>query len=265
MDEKNKNFKKAGVVTGAIIVVLMLTVGISVVRYQNASVVKPVATTDVTRGCPACEAAYDGENITYCYIAANGAPFIIDGIQSGEFTFSELQNYLNDYASGGYETGGYVTRRASFDSVDKGVSLPDGGAIPSDVIPSDIISVDIRLNVTQTLLDRLQEAQLYCQNQEPADWRFHPEALCLAAAMIPHLGVAMATGVVTAFFALFGPLAYVEGVIFWILILRGVGIIDPQMLELSADIYERCMDVFGGGSSSVIGGSGSIIDVSQNI
>lgn len=229
--KKNIGKKKAVVALSAIFIALMLTGGIAAVHYQNASVVNTIIEQEV----PYDEVYYTGGD-TYCTIWTEGGSFVIDGILSGEFTFAELQEALDQY------------QHSQSQNVVISFSI-EPSPTDIDVEVEDVEVETHEINVTNTLLERLPEGETYCNDPpgEPTNWNFHPEALCLAAGMTPLVGIAIANGAVLSFFALFGPGAWATGMIWWLAILRGLGVLDLEILNLAATIYKACMNLIGGG------------------
>ena len=241
MKTKQHYWNKAGdkhkIVLGsiALVVVAMLTLGLTITQYQAAQIQK-------TKDCTQCDqATYQGDEMTYCYIAHNAITCLTDGLNSGAYDFSELQAYIDMY-------GVPVAQPVQGESHSYFASVE----IPSTPIPGKKTIIDDststpveRFDVVERLRERLPQGEAYCQGGEPADWNFHPEALCLALSLVAPLGVCMATGMVTAFFSLFGLLSYGVGSVLWGLLLRALGVLDLQLIELSQQIYAQCMGYLG--------------------
>ncbi|MCX6666064.1 MAG: hypothetical protein NT038_08435 [Euryarchaeota archaeon] len=244
--EKSKIWKKAGdrkplaIVFCTIAVVMMLTIGIGVAQYQTANVAVKKMTATSQEPCSECgETSYTGDESVYCPIVTTGAPYIAEMIESGDLDFTELQAAVESMKTS------EVTRVAQIRGISFSI-VP----IPSPELPGEITSIDVTkdsYDVKQRLTDRLLEAQGYCQTpvQEPTDWHMHPQALCLSIGLTPILGLAMANGVVVSFFALFGIITLSLGEGWFILLLRGLGILDVQILQACASIYRACMGILG--------------------
>ena len=228
----------------AIAIGSMLAIGIPMAQHINADAAIDIVDTKQYNGCGI---SFDGDDEAYCTVAS-GATYIIAGIESGEFTFTELQAYVDEMAS---QPGSASQYQYSFDAAPlEGTSIIKDDQDASDGQGTDtsiLEEIGQGYDVLDRLLDRLSEAEMYCEAPPgiPSDWQLHPEALCLAAAMTPIVGAAMANGVVSAFFALFGPAAWATGMFQWLLILRGVGA-GELALGLAEGIYNTCMGLLGG-------------------
>lgn len=239
-----KKNMKLPMIVAAFAITLMLTVGIGWAQQQQAIITNEKI--DEYQGCGAVY--FDGEVPPFCPIA-EGAQVVLDGIASGEFTFTELQAYF-DSISG----SSYVMNSVPEISFDGPMQTPIGDDITSI---EDIKDYEKRVfiadvNVIELLYERLPQADIYCEAPEgdhPDDWRFHPKALCLAAGMTFIVGVSMANAIVSAFYALFGGVTWLLGMTQWTLVLRGFGL-GASAIELGIEVYEDCMDAIGGGAQT---------------
>ena len=234
---------RTSMMLGTMAIIFMMTLGIGVAQYQNAYL-----TRDIAESCGCNSILYDGEE-DYCPIAS-GAQYVLDGIASGAFTFSELQAYV-DAQSSGDDVKSKIQEVTSSIEVSQNQYSFDAGVVEQNDNVADISEIKISTSggydVIGRLLERLPQADRYCDEPPgiPDDWSFHPEALCMAAAMVPAVGATIANGAVSAFFSLFGPAAWATAMTQWLLILRGLGIADVQVLQLAATIYNTCMGLIG--------------------
>lgn len=167
--EKNKNYrKKAGIVSGVILIALMLTLGVSMAQHQNASVVKTVVQETP---CYECGTSFEGDDDEICLSIGSILNQIIQGYESGNPCGWSL-------LFPGYGSGGVVISEATQSGTQGGQVL---FSMPF-INPSSDISIKketgiVDIGTTQTQQPYISEYEIYLRAVDVMDFCINGDAL----------------------------------------------------------------------------------------